>query len=177
MELDTGVPRPEIPPGERVAAVVALVRALVTVVVIVVGYFVLPLDRFGSLNPAVTIPVFLVAFGLFVAFQVVAIMRSRTPGIRAVEALGASVALLLVLFAATYYVMGLDDTAAFTEPLDRLDALYFTTTVFATVGFGDIAPVSRGARATSVVQMVANLVTIGVGVRVIMGAAKAARGR
>ncbi len=31
------------------------------------------------------------------------------------------------------------DPAAFNETLTRIDSLYFTLTVFATVGFGDIA--------------------------------------
>src|SRR4030095_7505227 len=51
----------------------------------------------------------------------------------------------------------------FTEPLNRTDALYFTITVFSTVGFGDIAPLATAARVTTMVQMLGDLVVVGVG--------------
>ena len=35
--------------------------------------------------------------------------------------------------------MAASDPAGFSQPLDRTTALYFTMTVLATVGFGDIA--------------------------------------
>ena len=47
--------------------------------------------------------------------------------------------------------------ASFTEPLTRTDALYFTVTVFSTVGFGDIAAKSEAARIVLIVQMPADL--------------------
>ena len=54
--------------------------------------------------------------------------------------------------------------ASFTEPLTRTDALYFTVTVFSTVGFGDISPKSEAARVVLIVQMLADLVLLwGVG--------------
>ena len=58
----------------------------------------------------------------------------------------------------------------------RADALYFTVSVFATVGFGDIAPVSQAARVV-LVRTVANLVVIGLLVRVLTGAVRINRGR
>ena len=45
--------------------------------------------------------------------------------------------------------------ASFTEPLTRADALYFTVTVFSTVGFGDITAKSETARVVLIVQMLA----------------------
>ena len=62
---------------------------------------------------------------------------------------------------------------SFSEPLTRMGALYFTVTVFATVGFGDISPVTDGARAAVTAQMVLNAVFIGLLVKVIFGAAQA----
>ena len=50
------------------------------------------------------------------------------------------VPLFLVLFAAAYYMMSQSDASNFTSPLTRSDALYFTVTIFSTVGFGDISP-------------------------------------
>jgi hypothetical protein len=54
--------------------------------------------------------------------------------------------------------------------MSRVGALYFTVTVFATVGFGDIVPVTDAARIVVMVQMVGDLVLVGVGVRVLLGA-------
>ena len=41
---------------------------------------------------------------------------------------------------------GLSQAGTFTEPLTRTDAQYFTVTIFATVGFGDITAVTQTAR-------------------------------
>jgi voltage-gated potassium channel len=65
--------------------------------------------------------------------------------------------------------------ASFTEPLTRTDALYFTVTVFSTVGFGDITAKSEAARIVLIVQMLADLAALGAGARVILGAVQ--RGR
>ena len=64
--------------------------------------------------------------------------------LRVVETLSLSVPLFLLAFAALYFVTAYDTPASFSEALSRTDALYFTVTVFASVGFGDIAPVSEG---------------------------------
>ena len=56
--------------------------------------------------------------------------------------------------------------------MTRLDALYFTVTTFATVGYGDIAPVSQAARLVALLQMVLGLILLGIVARVITGAAK-----
>jgi uncharacterized membrane protein YtjA (UPF0391 family) len=59
--------------------------------------------------------------------------------------------------------------------LTRTDSLYFTVTVFATVGFGDIVGTSQAARVLVMVQMILNLVFIGVVVRLFLGAVRQAR--
>src|SRR4029434_5113599 len=107
----------------------------------------------------------ILAMGLLVAWQVRAILHSRHPALRAVEALALSLPLFLLLFAGTYTLLSSSDPAAFTEPLSRGDSLYFVVTVFATVGFGDISAVSGVARALVTVQMVADLVLIGLVLR------------
>ncbi len=67
--------------------------------------------------------------------------------------------------------------ASFTEPLTRTDALYLTVTVFSTVGFGDITAKSEAARVVLIVQMLADLAFLGVGIRVLVGAVQRGRGQ
>ena len=59
----------------------------------------------------------------------------------------------------------------------RTDALYFTVTVFSTVGFGDITAKSETARIVLIVQMLADLAFLGAGVRVLLGAVQRRRER
>jgi voltage-gated potassium channel len=81
-------------------------------------------------------------------------MRSPYPRLRAVEALLTAGPLFIVLFAAAHFVIGQRDASGYSEPMTRLDALYFTVTTFATVGYGDISPASQIARLVALVQMV-----------------------
>jgi voltage-gated potassium channel len=151
-------------------ALVTLLRALGSTVGLVVIYYLLPLDR-----TSIGVAVGMLAFGLvalvgLVAFQVRSIIKAKYPALRAVGALATSVPLFLLLFAGTYFVMGGISEANFNEPLTRTDALYFTVTVFATVGFGDIVATTEGARVVVMGQMIAGIVTIGLGARVIVDA-------
>ena len=60
----------------------------------------------------------------------------------------------------------------FTQPLDHTRALYFTISVFSTVGFGDITPRTDTARLIVAAQMLLDLAIIGVVVRLIFNAAR-----
>ena len=62
----------------------------------------------------------------------------------------------------------------FTQPLTHTDALYFTITVFATVGFGDITPRSELARIITTTQMLFGLVVFGLIVRTLLSAVQMA---
>ena len=109
------------------------------------------------------------------AWQVRSVLRSPHPGLRAAETLALTVSLFLVLFAACYQQLAATDASAFSEPLSRTDTLYFVITVFATVGFGDISPVSAAARVLASVQMIGDVVLIGLLVRAMLTAVE--RGR
>ena len=56
-------------------------------------------------------------------------------------------------------------------------ALYFTMTVFSTIGFGDITPVTEAARVIVMTQMVIGLLAVGVVAKLLFGAAKIAEDR
>jgi voltage-gated potassium channel len=149
-----------------------MLRAFGSTVALVAIYYLLPLDR-----TSISVAVMMLAFGLLalvglVAFQVRSIIRAKYPALRAVGALATSVPLFLLLFAGTYFVMGGISDANFSEPLTRTDALYFTVTVFATVGFGDIVATTQGARVVVMGQMISGIVIIGLGARIIVDAVK-----
>ena len=116
----------------------AVLRSVLAAVVLVVLYYVLPLDRRWDADTAIRLLIGIVVFAGVMVWEVRAIAGSRYPGLRAAGALGLILPLYLVLFASTYFVMERASAASFTEPLTRTDALYFTVTVFSTVGFGDI---------------------------------------
>lgn len=163
-------------PG-RSAALWGVVRALASCTVVVGLYFVLPLERLSDVNPGILLVVSLGLLGGLIAHQVQAVARSSTPAIRGMEALAISVPLLLVLFAAAYFLMSQSDAGNFTQDLDRLDSLYFTVTVFTTTGFGDITATTPLTRATVTAQMVVDLLVIGLGIRAILGAVRIGRER
>jgi voltage-gated potassium channel len=175
---DNADPEPAAQPEARTprrTIVRAVLRAAGSTIALVAIYYLLPLDR-SSTWVAVTMLVIglAVLIGL-VAFQVRWIVTSRFPGLRGVEALATSIPLFLLLFASTYVVMAAISASNFSEPLTRTDALYFTVTVFSTVGFGDITAKTEAARLVVTGQMIADLVVIGLAVKVIVGAVK--RGR
>jgi hypothetical protein len=85
--------------------------------------------------------------------------------------------LFLILFAGTYVVMAHASPGSFGERLTHTDALYFTITVFSTVGFGDITAKSEAARLVVSGQMLADLVILGLGIKVIVGAVSRGRQR
>ena len=65
----------------------------------------------------------------------------------------------------------------FGAKLTHSDVLYFTVTVFATVGFGDITARSEGARLLVTGQMVTDLIILGIGAKIILGAVTRGRRR
>jgi ion channel len=151
-----------------------VVRSLVTTVVLVVLYYQLPLNHVR--NVPVTLVVGLVILAVVTVAQLQMIGRSAFPAIRAIEALAATIPLFLLLFASAYVVMAGTNPANFsTHPLTRTDGLYFTVTVFATVGFGDITATSQTARLVVTVQMLLDLAALGLVVRAFVSAVQSAR--
>jgi len=145
--------------------------------VLVVLYYVLPLDRGWDSDTALRLLIGLLVFAGVMVWQVRTIAGSRYPGLRAAEALALVLPFFLLLFSSAYFVMERASAASLTEPLTRTDALYFTVTVFTTVGFGDIAAKSETARIVLIVQMLADLAVLGAGVRVLLGAVQRGRER
>jgi ion channel len=174
-DLDPDARRQASPPSGVIAR--AFLRALASTIALVVIYYLLPLNRSSTAVAVTMLVIGLAVFLGLVAFQVRAIVRSPFPGLRAGEALATSVPLFLLLFAATYVVLATISASNFSQPLSRTDAIYFTVTVFATVGFGDITAKTEAARLVVTGQMITDLIIIGVGVRIIVGAVTRGRQR
>jgi voltage-gated potassium channel len=168
----------DLPPAKRRQLIFwAAARSVLIAAVLVVLYYVLPLDRRWDSDTAVRLLIGLLVFAGVVVWGVRIIAGSRYPGVRAVEALALILPFFLLLFASTYFVMERNSAASFTQPLTRTDALYFTVTVFSTVGFGDITAKSEAARIVLIVQMLADLVFLGAVLRVVLGAVQRGRER
>ena len=101
---------------------------------------------------------------------------AELPGLRAVQALGGTIPVFLVVFAVVYLSLAQASSTQFSEPLNHTGALYLVITVFSTVGFGDITPEDDLARIVVSIQMLLDLVVIGVVVRLLTTAAKTGRG-
>jgi voltage-gated potassium channel len=157
------------------AVVVTLIRVVAINAVLLTIYFLLPLDRTSAIEAIVLLTVGLLALAGLVALQVRTIIRAEYPVPKAVGALATSAPLFMLLFAGTYFVLGNLSASNFSQHMTRIDALYFTVTVFATVGFGDITAVSEPARAIVTGQMVAGIVIVGLGARIIVDAVKYGR--
>jgi hypothetical protein len=105
------------------------------------------------------------------------IVRSPYPALQGVQALAIIIPLFLLIFAYTYYIVEHNIPNSFTTPLTRTDSLYFVVTVFATVGFGDITAVTQVARVLVIIQMVGDLLVLGVVLRVVVSAVQRGRAR
>ena len=170
---------PALTPAQRRRRIaVGLIRALAVTTVLVALYYLAPLDRIDRVPLGVSLAVALLVLLAVTIWQIRAITRAAHPRVRAIEALAATVPLFLLLFAATYFLMAQDDAANFsTQTLTRNDAVYFTITIFATVGFGDITATSESARLLVSAQMILDLLILGLGIQMFVGAIQRGRTR
>jgi hypothetical protein len=177
---DNADPQPDatpdtLPPARRIAQM--LLRALASTAILVTVYYLLPLNHSSRWLAITMLVIGLALFTGLVIVQVRWVATSRYPKLRAIEALATSVPLFLLLFASTYVVTGTIAASSFSQPMTHTNALYFTVTVFATVGFGDITAKTEAARLLVTGQMILDLIILGVGVRVIVGAITRGRKR
>jgi voltage-gated potassium channel len=172
-------PAPGLSRRYLIAAIVGTVLRLLGVALLIVFMLSLvPETPDGRLVAPLAVAV--VGTGLYIVFsrrQLRKITRARYPELMAAEALVLLAALFLAVFAMIYVAVSLLDRRAFTEELDAFSSYYFALTVLATVGFGDITPVTTLARSVTMVQMALDLVLIAVLIRVVSTAARKAKER
>lgn len=154
----------------RTLIALGLLRAFATSALLVALYYRLPLDRFSVPSLALVLAVGLAVLGVTSYWEIRSIVRSRFPGMRAVQALASLVPFFLLLFSSTYFTLSDREPATFSETLSRTDALYFTISTFATVGFGDIVARTDAVRLLVSGQILLDLVILGLGIRVLLGA-------
>jgi hypothetical protein len=165
------------PRARRILAVRAVLRVLATTIGLLALFYLLPMDRDDGYSPVAILAMALTVLTLVAVLQVRAILRSPLPGLKAVETLAVSIPLLLLSFASAYFLTSQADPQAFSQSLTRTRALYFTMTVFSTVGFGDITPTTDTMRLVVSAQMFIDLLVIGVGLKLIIGAVQRSRER
>jgi hypothetical protein len=170
---------PPMPPAQRRRlALRTLLRSLATAAGLIAVYYLVPLHQLRGVPPALSLGVALLILAGAVALQIRSVVRADFPGIRAIEALALTTPLFILLFAASYFVLAQDDPANFNVPgLTRTDTLYFTVTTFSSVGFGDITAASQTARLVVTWQMLLNLLVLGIGIRLFVGAVTVGRER
>jgi voltage-gated potassium channel len=161
--------------GRPIAA--TLMHSAASSAVLLIAYYRAPLDRPLDWATGWLFLLALLLFAAVTAFELLGIVRSEQPRLRAIRALALALPLLVVVFASTYCTLSDQEPGAFTEPLSRTDGLYFTVTVLATVGFGDIAPVTETARVLVTIQMLVGLIAVGLIAKLALGAVQVAVAR
>lgn len=171
------LPAAERPTRGQIAVAVAwtIVRLFIGFWVIFLMLTLVPDDSGGPVVLPFAIAGAAVAIYLwFFKRQLAGVYKARFPTLRAGEALVLVAAMFLAVFSMIYVMISLGDPRAFTEELYPFNAYYFSLTVLATVGFGDITPVTTLARSVTMVQMALDLVFIAVLLRVVGTAARRA---
>ena len=167
----------ELSRRQRRREVVSTTIAVALTWALLVGiYYVVPFTDRTAAGSLVRLVVAIAAFTAVLAWQLRRVLHADRPGLRAVQALGGAIPLFLLTFAALYLSLSEGLTDQFSEPLNHTGALYLAITVFSTVGFGDITPQSDVARIATSIQMLLDLVVIGVVVRLLTTAAKTGLG-
>ncbi len=170
-ERSAVVPLDALPRHRRIQLVAwAIARAIATVAVVVLIYYLLPMDRPVNATTVTKLVLGAVAIVVIIGVQLWQIGRSDYPTLRAVEAMGLTIPLYVLIFATIYYLMDRAHTGSFGVPLSKTDTMYFSSTVFTTVGFGDITAKTQAARVVTTCQMWLDLVIVGLVVRLVVNA-------
>jgi hypothetical protein len=150
-----------------------IARTVLGVALIILVLLLVPDDlRFNAIVPYLVFAMVAIFFVWFFARQIKDVSKSHFPFLRAIEGLVLCGMLYLAAFSGIYVMISGADPQAFNQPLDHFTALYYAMVVFSTVGFGEIAPLDTTARSISMLQMVLNLVFLGIALKVLFGAAQ-----
>jgi hypothetical protein len=148
-------------------------RSLVPLVLLLAIFYAVPEGVFGSAAAAVVSIVVLVGGGVLLAWQIAGqVRRQVTEGDDETVRLETVLVLAylgVIVFALGYFFLARSVDDQFAGLRTKTDALYFTVTTLATVGFGDVHPTGQVARAIVTAQIVFNLVFLGSLARLLTG--------
>lgn len=161
-------------PAPRRIALLIVARSSAVVLLALLAYSALPTRPETAFAVIVLTILGLVVVGVVFGRQLSRVSRAERPVLAAIEALTLVVTLFVVLFASLYVSMSAADEQAFTQPVGKVAGIYFAVTILGTVGFGDIAAVSEPARVMVTLQIVLDLILIGVAVKVLSTSARRA---
>jgi voltage-gated potassium channel len=153
----------------------ALARLAVSLAVLIGIYVIVPADRLVDGTAGIELTVGVLLLVGVIAWELYRIIRDPYPEVRAGVTLLVVVAFVIIMFSLAYATMSAAQPDAFSVPITKSDAVYFTVTTLATVGFGDITATSTAARWVVTAQMLFDLILLVGLARVIMLAAKTGR--
>lgn len=162
---------------ERSQLVRTGLRAVISAAALLALYYLAPIPRRPHARVVFHVIACLALFAAVLAFEVRQITNSKRPMLRATVAMATVIPLFLVSFSWLYLVMSESSLPSFGMHLTRSTALYFTITVFSTVGFGDVTAKTDAARLVVSTQMIADLAVLAIVARLILGAANRAQRR
>lgn len=146
--------------------------AIVTApILVVVVYMIAPLESGTWLGALAS----LTAIGVTIPLAARRVQRVRTsdrPVLDAAAAIALFSTVLIIGFASMYFVLATHVSGEIDGIETKIDALYFTVTTAATVGFGDITADGQVARLIVTLNMVFNIVALGATVRLVSWAAR-----
>lgn len=113
----------------------------------------------------------LVCIAPFAVRRATSVAESDAPLRAAAEAILIVAGMVVFGFSSVYLAINRNSTQ-FEGMSTRLDAIYFTITTVATVGYGDVHPTGQLARALVSLQMLFDLTLLALSVRLLSAAAK-----
>jgi hypothetical protein len=136
-------------------------------------YVLLPVESLGEVGVFAWLALGLTLVTVAVVWQIRLILRADYPELQAIEGVVFTVTVFVVVFSLVYLTLSSAKPGSFTEELDRVSALYYTTSILSTVGFGDISARTDVARGVATLQMLLDLTLIALIARVILGVGRA----
>jgi voltage-gated potassium channel len=137
-------------------------RTLLTVGGMIGVYFIAPFGQDDDPLPLAVATTLSIVVALVLAF----IIARRIIGVldgtssEGIPGLVTILVLVVVVFAAAYFLLARSDPTQVTGLRTRLDSMYFTLTTLVTVGYGDIYPSGQAARALACFQFAFNAILV-----------------
>src|SRR5262245_40012674 len=149
-------------------------RAILTLTAVLVVYYAIPVGEAPSAwGVFISVVGLLAGMGILVHLTIrqvrrLAAARSDDEGIR-IESLIFLIYIVVPMFAFGYFVLETADPGQFESLETKTDALYFSVSTLATVGFGDVHAADQLARALVTLQIAFDLVFVGAMVSLLTG--------